>query len=191
MAISGVSLGVLPSVLSLLRSPLIPDDAVFDVFPTLRYVTSGWEVSIPGTVAILSGTLIAGPFLIWLAFSALFYVFSWPLASERGFGRTARYVAWGFGPQFVVNVLAVAVLVVTFPSTPTEIWGVGVTVPARIYVSPPTFDPRFAVVNAVGIACTLWSGYLWAHAVAAARGLTLRRGIAVVAVPTVLVFGPI
>lgn len=191
LAVGVVSLGVLPPVVSLLRSPVIPDDVVFDAFPTLRYVTTGWEVSLPGVVGLLVGVLLAVPVLACLLFAALFYLLSWPLASERGFGRTAALVAWGFVPQLFANVPAIAALLVAFPSTPTEIWGLGMTVPARVYVLPPAYDPLFAAVAAVGVICTLWSGYLWAHAVAAARGLSLRRAIAVVAVPTILVLGPI
>ncbi|QLG50032.1 YIP1 family protein [Natrinema halophilum] len=191
VAIGVLCLGVLPPTISLLESPVIPDEVVFGAFPPIRYVTFGWEASIPGIVGILGGALIAEPLVAWVAFSVLFYTLSWPVANERGFCRTARCVAWGFVPQFVANVLALVVLFATFPSTPTEIWGIGVTIPARIYVSPPTVGPLAAAVSAVGIVCTLWSGYLWAHAVAAARGLTLRQGATVVAVPTVLVLGPI
>lgn len=191
MATAAACLGVIPSTLSLLRSPVIPDETVFGAFPPIQYVTAGWEVSIAGIVGILVGALIAEPVIAWLAFAALFYALSWPIATESGFGRTARFVAWGFVPQFVANVCTLAVLLVAFPAIPTEIWGIGVTVPARIYALPPAFDPLFAAANAVAVFCTLWSGYLWAHAVAAARGLTVRQGLAVVAVPTVLVVGPI
>ncbi|WP_408959863.1 YIP1 family protein [Natrinema sp. 74] len=190
-ALSAVCLGVIPPVLALLRSPVISDAAVFDAFPPIRYATAGWEVSLPGVVGVLVGTLIAEPIVAWIVFAALFYLLSWPIARERGFGRTVRLVAWGFAPQLVANVCVLAVLAVKFPATPTEIWGLGVTVPARIYAYPLESEPLFVAVNAVGVLCTLWSGYLWAHAVAAARGLTVRRGLAVVAVPTVLVLGPI
>ncbi len=190
-AVAFTCLGVLGPVLSLLRSPVIPDEAVFDAFPPIRYATAEWGVSLPGVVGVLLAVLLVGPMLVWLAFTALFYLLSWPVADERGFGTTAGLVAWGFAPQLVANVAAVAVLAVAFPASPTEIWGLGVTVPARIYASPPSFDPLFAAVTAVGVGCTLWSGYLWAHALAVARGLTLRQGIAVVIVPTVLVLGPI
>ncbi|QCC58681.1 YIP1 family protein [Natrinema thermotolerans] len=191
LAVGVVSLGIVPPVVSLLRSPVIPDDVVLDAFPSLRYVTTGWEVSVPGVVGLLVGALLAMPVLFCLLFAALFYLLSWPVASERGFGRTAGLVAWGFVPQLVANVPAIAALLVAFPSTPTEVWALGMTVPARVYASPPAFDPLFATVTAVGVICTLWSGYLWAHAVAAARGLSLRQAIAVVTVPTILVLGPI
>lgn len=184
-------LGVFGPVLSLLRSPVIPDEAVFDAFPPIRYATADWGVSLPGIVGVLLAVLLVGPILVWLAFTTLFYLLSWPIADERGVGHTAGLVAWGFAPQLIANAVAVAVLAVAFPAEPTELWGLGVTVPARIYASPPAFDPLFAAVTAVGVGCTLWSGYLWAHALAVARGLTLRQAIGVVTVPTILVLGPI
>ena len=191
IATGAVCLGVLPPVLSLLESPVIPDEVVFDAFPPLRYVTAGWAVSVPGIVGVLLAAVLAVPLVAWIAFAALFYLLSWPIASESGVDRTVSLVAWGFVPQLLANGITLAALLAAFPATPTESWRIGVTVPARIYASPPAFEPLFAAATVVGVGCTLWSGYLWAHAIAAARGLTLRQGLAVVAVPTILVAGPI
>ncbi|WP_254522007.1 YIP1 family protein [Natrinema caseinilyticum] len=191
VAIGVLCLGVVPPALSLLRSPVIPDSVVFDAFPPIRYVTAGWDVSVPGIVGLIAATLVAEPLIAWLAFTAVFYLLSWPVAGERGFGRTVRFVAWGFVPQFVANVVALVVLSLRFPATPTEIWSLGITVPARIYAFPPATDPLFVAANAAAVCCTVWSGFLWAHAVSAARGVSLRREAAVVVVPTVLVLGPI
>ena len=191
IATGAVCLGVLPPVLSLLESPVIPDEVVFGAFPPIQYVTAEWAVSLPGIVGLLLVAVLAVPMVAWIAFAALFYLLSWPVASEDGFGRTVSLVAWGFVPQLLASAVTLAALGVAFPATPTEIWRLGLTPPARLYASPPGFDPLFAATTVIGVGCTLWSGYLWAHAVAAARGLTLRQGLAVVAVPTVLVVGPI
>ncbi|TMT85278.1 hypothetical protein E2L06_01125 [Haloterrigena sp. H1] len=191
IATEAVCLGVLPPVLSLLESPVVPDEVVFDAFPPIQYVMSGWEVSIPGIVAILLVAVLALPLIAWIAFTAVFYLLSWPIASESGFDRTASLIAWGFVPQLLASGVTLVALVAAFPATPIELWRIGVTIPARLYASPPGFDPLFAVTAVVGVGCTLWSGYLWAHAIAAARGVTLRQGLAVVAVPTILVVGPI
>jgi len=191
IATGAVCLGVVPPVLSLLESPVVPDKVVFDAFPPVQYVMSGWEVSIPGIVAILLVAVLALPLIAWIAFTAVFYLLSWPIASESGFDRTASLIAWGFVPQLLASGVTLVALVAAFPATPIELWRIGVTIPARLYASPPGFDPLFAATAVVGVGCTLWSGYLWAHAVAAARGVTLRQGLAVVAVPTVLVVGPI
>ncbi|MFD1565454.1 YIP1 family protein [Haloarchaeobius amylolyticus] len=191
IATGAACLGVIPPVLSLLESPVIPDEVVFDAFPPIQYVTADWAVSIPGIVGVLLAAVLAVPLVAWIAFAALFYLLSWPIATESGFDRTTSLVAWGFVPQLLASGVTLVALFVAFPSTPTEIWRIGVTIPARIYASPPGFDPPFAATTVVGVGCTLWSGYLWAHAVAAARGLTLRQGLAVVAVPTLLVLGPV
>ncbi|ELZ18705.1 YIP1 family protein [Natrinema limicola] len=191
IATGAMCLGVIPPVLSLLESLVIPDEVVFDALPPIRYVVSGWEVSIPGLVAILLVSVLAVPLVAWIAFAALFYLLSWPIASESGVDRTVSLVAWGFVPQLLANGVTLAALLAAFPAMPTESWRIGVTVPARLYASPPAFEPLFAAATVVGVGCTLWSGYLWAHAIAAARGLTLRQGLAVVAGPTILVVGPI
>ncbi|MFC4246224.1 YIP1 family protein [Natribaculum luteum] len=190
-AIGVLCLGVFPPVQSLLRSPMIPDEEVLGAFPPIRYATAGWEVSLPGLFGIILATLIVGPAFFWLVYTAIFHVLSWPVASERGFGRTAALVAWGFVPLLFGNVVVLALLLVAFPATPTELWSVGVTLPARIYALPPDPGLAFVVANGFSILCTLWSGYLWAHAVAVARGVTFRQAIVVVAVPVVLSLGPI
>ncbi|SEQ85608.1 hypothetical protein [Natrinema salaciae] len=66
VAVGIVCLGAFQPVLSLLRSPVIPDEAVFDAFPPIRYVTAGWDVSLPGAVGLLLGGLFAVPTILVL-----------------------------------------------------------------------------------------------------------------------------
>lgn len=191
VAMGVVCLGLFGPFRSILRSPEVPREEILEAFPAVQYATTGAEVSIPGVYGIVFGTLLVSPVLFWLLFAAVFYALSWPIAADRGFGRTARLVAWGYVPLLFGNLVALAALLATIPAEPADVWSMLLTPPGRLYVSPPSPGVAFHAVNAIGVGCQLWSGYLWAHAVAAAREISLRQGLAVVALPVVLTVGPI
>lgn len=186
LAVGVTTLGLFPGVLTLVRSPAFPEDVILEAFPPLRYAAAGAEVSLPGIFAVLVASLVLMPLLVWTVYGGLFHLLSWPIATAGGVGRTLRLVAWGFLPQIAGSLVVVAALLVAFPDAPTGLWGVGATLPARVHVTPPGFHPVFTPANGVATLCTLWSGYVWAHAVAAARGVSLRGAAAVVAVPVLV-----
>ena len=191
VAVGIVGLGLLPPIVALVQSPLIPDDRVLNALPVVSYATTNGIVSIPGVYALLAAMLLVIPILSWLLFAAVFYGLSWPVATERGFRELLAAIGVGFVPLLIGNVFTVAVTLLTFPSTPAQLWGLGMTIPGRVYVIPPEMGAVFFLVNAVGIGCALWAGYLWAHALKRTRGLSSRQALAVIAIPVLLTIGPL
>jgi hypothetical protein len=190
-AIGVIGLGLLPPIVALVQSPLIPDGRVLNALPIVSYATSSGTVSVPGVYALIAAMVLVLPSLSWLLLSVVFYGLSWPVASERGFRAVAAGVGAGFVPLLVGNALTVAVTLLAFPGTPAQLWGIGMTIPGRVYVLPPDMGPLFLAVNAVGIGCALWAGYLWTHALRRTRGLSTRQAVAVVALPVLLTIGPL
>lgn len=119
-------------------------------------------------------------FLQWLFYAGLsFAVAGLVLDGDGSFRATAALVGWGFAPLFVAAVVNAAVANylyagVAFPSDPA---GIQQTL-AGIQSSP-----LLLVGQVVGLACLLWSAYLWTLAVQHGHDLPRRSAAVSVAVP--------
>lgn len=191
VALGVLSLGVFPLFLALLRSPEVPEEAILEAFRPIRYATTGFEVSLPGAYGIFLVTLFVAPLVYWLAYAVVYHVLSWPVADRGGLGSTAAAIGVGFFPLLLANVVVVAALLVTYPSAPETVWVFGFSPPAQLYAFPPDPGPFFTGLNVLTSLCALWTGYIWLHALAAVRGITLRQSLVIVAVPVVFTLGPL
>jgi hypothetical protein len=133
------------------------------LYPTLNSQSStvgiGWNLVVIGIGMVLFNVIL------WLGFSVAFYVLSMVVGGRHDFRTMAMYVSWGFAPQLLPNLYSARRLLV-------DISG-GVATSANV----AQFDPFAAML---GLACSLWSAYLWVFAVKHARDISYKQALAVV-----------
>lgn len=179
-----------PTIVAVLDLGL--DLGAIEAVPTVRYALGTTAVAVPGDLAGTVGVVFAGPLVVWMGFGVAFHLLSWVAATEGSLGRTLAYTSWGFLPQVLASLLTLGAITVTFSGSLAPVRVAAVTLPARTVFQQAGATPLLLAVNAAGVACTVWSGYVWMHAVRAARGLTRRQAVAVVAplVAASLLLGP-
>lgn len=113
---------------------------------------------------------LAAPYVLWLVYALLFYGLSALLGGEGSFRDLFALVGWGFAPNVVSSLVGAAVTAVLISrgdlSDPQQLQELGRTLPT---------SPLGLLDRGVGLVMTLWSAWVWTHAVAAARELPLRR----------------
>ena len=130
-------------------------------------------------VGLVVGTVVgfAGPFVVWLLYSLLFYGLSALFGGDGEFRDVFALVGWGFAPEVVSSVVGGVVTVLLLSqgdfSTPQQ---------AQQFSQLALNSPLGLVNRGVNLAMTLWSAWLWLHAVAAARNLSRRAAAATVGV---------
>lgn len=181
-----VSVGLLPAIIALLRawSDIFP--GILEVLPLVEYASGESAVAVPGIFLFSAAMMVLFPLIAWVAYTLVFHALSWPVATEGSIRRTHVFVAWGFLPQLVASLVTLAGVALTFPGSANRLWSLGVTFPARTYAMQADPGPILFTTNAVGALCTLWSAYIWMHALATARGMTRRQAAGVVAGPILL-----
>lgn len=141
--------------------------------PVFRAVTGTVPEGARGFVLIglAVGALIglAGPFVTWLLYTILFYALSAAFDGEGEFRDLFALVGWGFAPSVLSGIVggAVAALLLS---------GSDVSDPARMqeFARSATAGPLGLANRGFGLLMTLWSAWVWTHAVAAGRDLELR-----------------
>jgi len=134
------------------------------------------------STVVAAGTALVTPFVVWLVYAAVFYGLSLLVDGDGSFRTLFTLVGWGFLPRVVavaVDLLATGYVLATgrFPTDLTD--------PGAVQSGLAT-DPVMLAASAVGWLLLLASAYLWTHAVAAGRSLSVRRAALCVAPPVAL-----
>jgi hypothetical protein len=107
---------------------------------------------------------------LWLALAAVLYLVSGLFTETGRFGRLLLYTGWGFLPALLYTAFVLVellVLIVLFG--PNAYWDT--------LLLTDLIDPALSWLVA------LWVGYIWMHALEAARGLTRKQAILTTAIP--------
>ena len=140
----------------------------------------GTVIAIGGIFTVVGG--LAGAFAFWAIYAGAFHVISLAFDGEGSFKTTLSLVGWGFLPSVVNGLLAavafyLALQTTPVPSDPTAMAG---------FQQQLQNQSVFVVASVVGIALTLWQGFIWVFAVKHARGIDLRGAALTVAGPVAL-----
>lgn len=128
---------------------------------------------------------LVGPFVVWLLYAIVFYAISMVFDGTGSFRDLFVLTGWGFLPRILGAAVSAVVMFVVVGTTAAPETAEAMAAFNRQLQS----DPLVRASTVVGIAITLWSGYLWTHAVAAARGLSLREAAITVGVPLLVSIG--
>lgn len=157
--------------------------------PTLLLVLRGVPAGARGIVGVglAIGAVfgLVGPFIVWLLYAIVFYALSIAFGGEGEFRELFALTGWGFLPRVLGAAVSAVVLLVAVG---------GVSAPEsaeamRQFQQQLQSNPLVRASTVVGIVVTLWSGYIWTHAVATARDLTVRQAAIVVGIPVALSIG--
>ena len=130
--------------------------------------------------AVVAVFVLVISFIQWLLYTLLFFATAKLFFDGSGsFRTTAALVGWGFAPLFISAVVNAAIVIyvyagVTFPSDPTQVQQI---------ITNLQSSPLLLIGSLVGIACLLWSGYLWMLAIQYSQELPRRSALISVAVP--------
>lgn len=130
--------------------------------------------------AVVAVFVLVISFVQWLLYTLLFFAAAKLFFDGSGsFQTTAALVGWGFAPLFISAVVNAAIVIyvytgVTFPSDPAQVQQI---------ITSLQSNPLLLIGNLVGIACLLWSGYLWMLAIQYSQELSRRSALISVAVP--------
>lgn len=147
---------------------------------TLGAVPAGAGAFVAVGLAFGAVVALVTPFVVWLVYAGLFTLLSIPLDGDGEFRAVFALVGWGFAPRVLsgaVDGLLTFLWVqdVDF-SDPEAVQGAGQALAT---------EPLGIASQAFGILMTLWAAWIWTHAVAASRDLSVRRA----AVPVGVVVG--
>lgn len=151
--------------------------------PVFRAVAG--EVPADARPFVLAGLAIgaligaAAPFVVWLVYALAFYLLSIPFDGEGAFRDLFALVGWGFLPRILASIVGGAVTLVLL--TGGE-FSLADPRQARQFARGMTTSPLGLANRAFGLVMTLWSAWIWTHAVAAARDLETRRAGIVVGI---------
>lgn len=112
---------------------------------------------------------LAAPFVVWLVYALLFYGLSALLGGEGSFRDLFRVVGWGFAPNAISALVGGLVTV-------WLVAGVDFSDPqqAQQFAQSASTGPLGLFHLGVSLLMTLWSAWIWTHAVAATRRLPVR-----------------
>lgn len=122
-------------------------------------------------IGLVVGAVIGlvGPFVVWLLYALLFYGLSAIFGGEGEFRDVFVLIGWGFAPNILSGIVGG---VVTFFlvsrgdfSDPQQV---------QQFARSASTGPLGLLNRGFSLLMTLWSAWIWTHAVAAARNLTLR-----------------
>lgn len=180
-ATAATCLAPVPVVIALLQSDPVPEEAIGSL-PALVYAAGEAAISVPGLYALLVGVAAALPLVLVAIYAPLFHALSWPVANQGSLRGTAVATVWGLLPQTLGSVLSVLALYVVYAA---GVWpvGINVTLPARVVLTRRDPSAAWLLLETVGGAAVVWTGYAWTDALAAVRGTTRRRAALAVALP--------
>lgn len=124
-----------------------------------------------GAIGLVIGVVvgIVGPFVVWLLYALVFYGLSALFDGKGEFRDVFVLIGWGFAPRIVSSIvggLVVGVLVSQGDfATPQQ---------AQELSRRAVTSPLGLLSRVVSLAMTLWSAWIWMHAVREARHLSRR-----------------
>lgn len=136
-------------------------------------------------VIVLAGLVIGAmvalvvPFAVWLVYALVFYVVSLMFDGRGEFKTLFVLIGWGFLPRILGSTVSIVVAFIALGGVPPPEYAQ----PAHQLQSPLRSDPLVRGASVFDILITLWSAYIWTHAVATTRDLTLREAAATVGIP--------
>lgn len=128
-------------------------------------------------VAIGAVAGLLGPFVVWLVYAVLFYLLSLAFDATGEFRDLFAVTGWGFAPRVISSLVGAAVLFVAFS-------GLNFSDPAQVRQFQQSFPTSALglVSQGVSVLTSLWSAWIWTHAVANVRNLSTRQAGLVVGV---------
>lgn len=151
--------------------------------PTLLLVLRGVPPAARGIVGVglAIGAVfgLVGPFVVWLLYAIVFYALSMVFGGEGEFRELFALTGWGFLPRVLGAAVSAVVLFVVVGSVSAPESAEAM----RAFQQQLQSHPLVRASTVVGIGISLWSGYIWTHAVATARNLPVRRAAATVGLP--------
>jgi len=144
---------------------------------TLSALPAGADVFV--AVGLLIGGLagLFGPFIVWLVYAGLFYLLSLAFDGTGSFRDLFAVTGWGFAPRVVSSLIGAAILSIA-------VSGASLTDPTQAQQFQQSFStsPLGLISQGISIIISLWSAWMWTHAVANARELTTKQAGIVVGV---------
>lgn len=159
--------------------------AVPSLLLVLRGIPAEARAIVGAGLAIGAAFGLVGPFVVWLLYAIVFYAISMVFDATGSFRELFVLTGWGFLPRILGAAVSAVVMFVVVGTTAAPETAEAMAAFNRQLQS----DPLVRASTVVGIAITLWSGYLWTHAVATARDLTVRQAAVVVGIPVALSIG--
>ena len=152
---------------------------------TLSALPAGANVFV--AVGLLIGALagLFGPFIVWLVYAGLFYLLSLAFDGTGSFRDLFAVTGWGFAPRVISSLIGAAILFIA-------VSGTNFTDPAQAQQFQQSFptSPLGLISQGISIIISLWSAWMWTHAVANARELTTKQaGIVVGVIVTLGILG--
>jgi len=168
------------AVLALVESVLVLSKLLTAVDPSLRgFFVAGAAIGAVGA--------IAGPFIAWLVYAALFHGISALFDGEGEFRDVFVYAGWGFGPRLFAAVISVAVTAFLATQVPVPDVAAAESAQAWQQYSRTLQDhPLTLLSDAVNVLALLWSAYIWVPAFQRARDVSRQGALVAVGVPVVL-----
>lgn len=122
--------------------------------------------------------------LMWVIYTAIFFVISLVFKGQGDFGRLLSYVGYGFLPQAIGSLVSLA-LSWSFIS---NLRVPAITDPQMIaeWTQALTKDPSMQLSSAVGLLFLVWTANIWIFGVRTGRKLSTRDAVITVGVPTLL-----
>lgn len=121
------------------------------------------------------------PFVIWLAYALMFHGLSALFDAEGEFRDLFALAGWGFAPNVVSAVVRGVVIALLVAGAGFSSPGDGLRT-----VQSGMAGPVGLLLQGFSLLMTLWSAWLWTHAVEAARGIPRRQAAIVVGVVVVV-----
>lgn len=135
----------------------------------------GAGILVIGSLAVGSVVGAMGPFVSWLIVAGLLFVGSVVFGGEGEFRDTFALVGWGFAPRILVPAVATVISFVVVSGTdfsdPQQ---------ARQLTQMGATGTLTLVNQAVNAVTFLWAGWIWTHALASARSISVRNAGVVV-----------
>jgi len=138
-----------------------------------------------GVVGIIGGiSALVVTFLMWVVYTAIFFVISMAFKGRGDFNRLLAYVGYGHLPQVIGGIISILVswsylssLRVPSLTTPQAI---------QAWTLSLTKDPTMRLSVIIGLLFLLWSANLWIFGVHTGRKLSLRDAAITVGVPVLI-----
>jgi hypothetical protein len=131
-----------------------------------------------------AGGAFLGVFLMWVVYTAVFYVISMIFMGKGTFTRTLAAVGYGFLPTAIGSLISLVLLWYYLPGI--EVTPVRDIMDIQQATLAITQAPVFRMISILGIIFLLWSASIWIFALRYSRELTMRNAAITVGVPVLI-----
>lgn len=171
-----------PTLVVLLVGVLGLLSAIPSLLLVLRGIPAEAEPFIGVGLAIGAVFGLVGPFVVWLIYALVFYGISIAFGGSGSFRQLFVLTGWGFLPRVLGAAISAVVLFIAIgdvaaPQTAEAM---------RTFSQELQTHPLVRASSLISIVIALWSGYIWTHAVAVSRELSLRQAAVTVGLPVLL-----